>query len=68
MAYVLLTGSTGLVGRHLLRDLLASGHRVAVLARRSKLQSARERIEVIMSHWEREAGRSLLLPAGCPRR
>jgi thioester reductase-like protein len=62
MTYVLLTGSTGLVGRHLLRDLLAGGHRVAVLARASKLQSARERIEVIMSHWEREAGRALCRP------
>jgi thioester reductase-like protein len=62
MTYVLLTGSTGLVGRHLLRDLLAGGHRVAVLARGSKLQSARERIEVIMSHWEREAGRALCRP------
>jgi thioester reductase-like protein len=62
MAYVLLTGATGLVGRHLLRDLLASGRQVAVLARSSKLQSARQRIEAIMAMWENDAKRSLCRP------
>ena len=31
--YILLTGATGFLGRYLLRGLLASGRRVAVLVR-----------------------------------
>ena len=36
MADVMLTGASGFVGGHLLRDLLANGHRVRALSRRSE--------------------------------
>ncbi len=62
MSLVLLTGATGLLGRYLLRDLFAAGHAVAVVARSSRQESAVDRIEMIMSRWEREAGRSLPRP------
>lgn len=60
--YLLLTGATGLLGRYLLRDLLLSGKRVAVLARPSGKLSARDRIEAIMQQWETESGRALPRP------
>ena len=60
--YVLLTGATGLLGRYLLRDLLLSGKRVAVIARQSGKLSARDRIESIMQKWESEIGRALPRP------
>jgi thioester reductase-like protein len=41
---LLLTGATGLLGRYLLRDLLASGHRLGVLVRDSKTESASDRL------------------------
>ena len=52
MKHLLLTGSTGLVGRYLLRDLLRRGHAVAVLVRGDGQQTAAERIEDIMRMWE----------------
>ncbi|MBX3438772.1 MAG: SDR family oxidoreductase, partial [Planctomycetaceae bacterium] len=36
MSYLLMTGATGLVGRHVLRNLLESQVRVAVLVRDGK--------------------------------
>ncbi len=42
--YILLTGATGFLGRYLLRDLLAAGQRVAVLARDGRGGSAEERV------------------------
>ena len=48
MAYLLLTGETGLVGGYLLRNFLQEEVRVAVLVRPSKHQTALERIEVGM--------------------
>ena len=60
--YLLLTGATGLVGRYLLRDLLAAGQRVAVVVRPDRKSTARERIEAVMQHWESEAGRALPRP------
>lgn len=60
--YIVLTGATGLLGRYLLRDFLLRGHRVAVLVRGSKTQSAQERIEQIMQMWESEQGTSLPRP------
>ena len=60
--YILLTGATGLVGRYLLRDLLLRKERVAVIARPSARLSARQRVEAIMQHWERELGSSLPRP------
>ncbi len=41
---LLLTGGTGLLGRHLLVDLLAAGHPVAVLARDTSRCDAHDRI------------------------
>lgn len=60
MKYDLLTGATGLLGRYLLRDLLHAGCHLAVLARPGKVQSAAERVEAILGHWE--AGGSHALP------
>ena len=62
MRYLLLTGATGLVGRYLLKQLLERGERVAVLARPAKLQSPRDRVDVIMSRWEKLTDRSLPRP------
>jgi thioester reductase-like protein len=60
--YLLLTGATGLVGRYLLRDLLLDGRHVAVMARSTEKQSAAERIESILVHWEDEMGVRLNRP------
>lgn len=62
MSYHLLTGATGLLGGYLLRDLLRSGQRVAVLARPSRNESARQRVERLLSHWESETGEILPRP------
>ncbi|MGA2619629.1 MAG: SDR family oxidoreductase [Thermoguttaceae bacterium] len=59
MVYHLLTGATGLLGSYFLRDCLLSGHRMAVLARPSKAESARQRIESLLRHWEQVLGRTL---------
>ena len=50
--YHLLTGAMGLLGSYLLRDLLMAGRRVAVLVRPAKHESARQRVENLMRHWE----------------
>lgn len=60
--YLLLTGSTGLLGRYLVRDLLGTGQRLALLVRDAKNDSAQERIEAILQYWERESGRRLPRP------
>jgi nucleoside-diphosphate-sugar epimerase len=62
MTYNLLTGSTGLLGSYLLRDSLLDGHRLAVLVRPSKRESARHRIESILARWEAELKTSLPRP------
>ena len=62
MKYLLLTGATGLVGRYLLRDLLAEEVPVAVLVRATRFESATQRIEAIMERWERLAGHCLPRP------
>src|SRR5690606_4233508 len=59
MSYLLLTGSTGLVGRHLLRDLLAADVPVAAMVRPGKGAAT---LEGIMGHWEEQAGRVLPRP------
>ena len=67
-SYCLLTGATGLLGSYLLRDALRAGKRVAVLARPSKQESARQRIDSTLGRWERETGEILPRPAvleGC---
>lgn len=60
--YILLTGSTGLVGRYLIRDLLLSGHRLALVNRPSKKQNIFERLEEILQKWEGELGTLLPRP------
>ncbi len=60
--YLLLTGSTGLVGQYLLRDLLLDGASVAVLIRSTGRESARDRLESVISHWERELSHPLPRP------
>ncbi|MBI2480116.1 MAG: SDR family oxidoreductase, partial [Planctomycetia bacterium] len=60
--YVLLTGSTGLLGRYLIRDFLLAGKQVAVLARATRKETATQRIEAIMLMWEAELGRLLPRP------
>ncbi len=60
--YLLLTGSTGLLGRYLMRDLLGSGQRLALLVRGSKKDSASDRVEGILQYWERQSGKTLPRP------
>jgi thioester reductase-like protein len=62
MEYCLLTGATGLLGRYLIRDLLAARVRLAVLVRPGKLQSPEDRVEAILGNWERQLGRCLPRP------
>ena len=60
--YLILTGSTGLLGRYLMRDLLESGQRLALLVRGSKRETASERVEAILQYWERRSGKTLARP------
>ena len=54
--YTLLTGATGLVGQYLLRDMLLRGHRLAILVRPKRKQSAQNRVETILQRLETELG------------
>jgi thioester reductase-like protein len=60
--YLLLTGATGLVGQYLVRDFLLQGTPTAVVVRSSEGESARERMENVLAHWERECGLDLPRP------
>ncbi len=60
--YSLLTGSTGLVGRYLMRDMLLNGQRLALIVRPNKRETAAERIEAICQFWEAEIGKPLSRP------
>lgn len=62
MGYSLLTGSTGLVGRYLVKELLNNGLLLAVVVRSTKFESAAERFDGVMRHWESEAGHALPRP------
>ncbi len=62
MAYTVLTGAVGFLGRYLLRDLLLADVPVAVLVRAAKNQTAAERVESVMTRWDQEAGRALPRP------
>ncbi len=59
---ILLTGATGLLGRYLLRDLLASGEPVVTIARGQRRESPADRIETILQRWERQSGKSFIRP------
>jgi len=60
--YILLTGCTGLVGRYLLRDLLAQGHRLAVVVRPGRKETVFQRVESILQAAEKESGHLLPRP------
>jgi thioester reductase-like protein len=62
MTYTLLTGSTGLLGGYLLRDLLVRGKSVAVIVRSKKREDANTRIESVLRHWEQAWARALPRP------
>jgi len=62
MGYLLLTGATGLLGRYLLRDLTLAEVPLAVVVRPARRESAAQRIETAMAHWEQELGRALVRP------
>jgi nucleoside-diphosphate-sugar epimerase len=59
---ILLTGATGFLGRYLLRNLLASGRRVAVLAREAGSVTAAERVHELVASWSDQL-RARLAPA-----
>lgn len=60
--FVLLTGSTGLVGGLMLAKLLSCGIPVAVLVRGNRRQSASERVESLMRHMETRFNRLFVRP------
>lgn len=60
--YFLITGATGLLGSYLMRDCLRRGISVAVLARKSRMESARGRIETILARFESQDGRLMPRP------
>lgn len=60
--YILLTGSTGLLGRYLLRDLLLANKKLAVVVRATTKQTVQQRIETILQQWEQELGMMLSRP------
>lgn len=62
MGYTLLTGSTGLLGGFLLRDLLLRNERVAVVVRPSRQAAPEQRVDSLLHHWESEWGRNLPRP------
>lgn len=62
MGYILLTGGTGLLGAYLVRDLLRAGFHLALVTRPSRLATPRQRVEEVMTRWEKQAGHSLPRP------
>lgn len=59
---IFLTGATGLLGRYLLRDLLASGHRVGVLIRNENHHPAADRLDELHAFACESLGRRLRRP------
>jgi nucleoside-diphosphate-sugar epimerase len=59
---IFLTGATGLLGRYLLRDLLASGYSVAVLIRDAPAAQASERLAQLLAFAEESLDRKLPRP------
>jgi len=60
--HLLLTGATGLLGQYLLRDFLLQEMPIAVVVRSSEGQSARERVEKLLTQWEGESGFAMSRP------
>ena len=61
-SHILLTGVTGLLGRSLLRDLVASGRRVAVIVRGSQAAEAADRVDELLDDWRAVAGAAVACP------
>lgn len=59
---ILLTGATGLLGRYLLRDLLAAGRRVGVLIRSEQQRTAADRLDELLAFASESLGQSLPRP------
>jgi thioester reductase-like protein len=62
MQGVLLTGATGLLGRYLLRDLLASARRVGVLVRDSQQGTASDRLDELLAFGSETLGQKFPKP------
>jgi thioester reductase-like protein len=62
MAYTLLTGSTGFLGRYVMKDCLLAGVPLAVLVRPNKRETAVQRLEAVLGYWEQRLERSLPRP------
>lgn len=60
--YTLITGASGLLGAYLLRNLLDQDVPCAVLVRSSRMETAAQRIESILTRMEREEGRTFPRP------
>ncbi|NDC63733.1 MAG: NAD-dependent epimerase/dehydratase family protein, partial [Planctomycetia bacterium] len=60
--YLLVTGATGLLGSYLVRDLLLSGRRLALVVRRDRRKSPRSRVERLIRQWEQMLGVQLPRP------
>src|SRR5690606_36642093 len=54
--------ATGLLGTYLVRDWLKAGVRLALLVRPTRYASARQRIETLLEHWEKQFGYALPRP------
>lgn len=62
MQYLLLTGVTGLLGRYLVKDLLLAKVPLAVLVRRTRKATARQRVESLMAYWDEILGQKMPRP------
>jgi thioester reductase-like protein len=62
MAYLLLTGGTGLLGAYLVRDLLKAGRNLALVVRSTRKEPAQARVESLMARWEEVDGREYPRP------
>ena len=61
-SYLLLTGATGLLGRCLVRDLAATGRRLAVVVRAGRDGNAAERVDDLLADWHDVAGAEVDCP------
>ena len=66
MAYLFLTGGTGLLGAYLIRDILKAGGNLALLVRSTRKEPAQARIESLMARWEAEDGCEYARPVVLP--
>ncbi len=62
MGYLFLTGATGLLGSYLIRDLSRRGVKLALLVRSTRMASAQQRVETLLTHWEKQAGHAIPRP------